>query len=87
MIRRIADAYGAERMLWGSDHPWIDDVPGYAAQLTLAASALADASPSELAEIHGGTRAAAVPAPGLCPVDRAALEHRIEQTPPRRSWG
>jgi predicted TIM-barrel fold metal-dependent hydrolase len=55
MIRRIADAYGAERMLWGSDHPWIRDVPGYAAQLSLAASALAGASPPELAEIHGGT--------------------------------
>jgi predicted TIM-barrel fold metal-dependent hydrolase len=55
MIRRLADAYGAERMLWASDHPWIDDVPGYGAIAALPAQALPDASAAELAAIRGGT--------------------------------
>ncbi len=55
LVSRLADAYGAERMLWASDHPWIDDVPGYGAMLALPESALPDASPAELAAIRGGT--------------------------------
>jgi L-fuconolactonase len=55
LIRRLADAYGAERMLWASDHPWIDDVPGYGAIAALPAQALPDASEAELAAIRGGT--------------------------------
>jgi L-fuconolactonase len=55
LIRRLADAYGAGRLLWASDHPWIDDVPGYGETLALPELALPDASPAELAEIRGGT--------------------------------
>ena len=55
LIRRLADAYGADRMLWASDHPWIDDVPGYGAIAALPAQALPDASEAELAAIRGGT--------------------------------
>lgn len=55
VIRRLADAYGADRMLWASDHPWIDHVPGYATMLALPERALPDASPAELAAIRGGT--------------------------------
>jgi predicted TIM-barrel fold metal-dependent hydrolase len=55
LIRRLADAYGADRMLWASDHPWIDDVPGYRATVALPAQALPDASAAELAAIRGGT--------------------------------
>jgi predicted TIM-barrel fold metal-dependent hydrolase len=55
VIRRLADAYGADRLLWASDHPWIDDVPGYATMLSLPEHALPDASPAELAAIRGGT--------------------------------
>ncbi|WP_028061467.1 amidohydrolase family protein [Candidatus Solirubrobacter pratensis] len=55
LIRRLADAYGAERMLWASDHPWIDDVPGYGATAALPELALPDASEAELAAIRGGT--------------------------------
>ena len=55
VIRRLADAYGADRMLWASDHPWIDDVPGYATMLSLPEHALPDASAAELAAIRGGT--------------------------------
>jgi L-fuconolactonase len=55
LIQRLADAYGAERMLWASDHPWIDDVPGYATMLALPEHHLPGASPAELAAIKGGT--------------------------------
>jgi predicted TIM-barrel fold metal-dependent hydrolase len=55
VIRRLADAYGADRMLWASDHPWIDDVPGYGTMLALPERALPDAGPAELAAIRGGT--------------------------------
>jgi L-fuconolactonase len=55
LVRRLADAYGADRMLWASDHPWIDDVPGYGAMAALPELALPDASPAELAAIRGGT--------------------------------
>jgi predicted TIM-barrel fold metal-dependent hydrolase len=55
VIRRLADAYGADRMLWASDHPWIDAVPGYATMLSLPEHALPDASAAELAAIRGGT--------------------------------
>jgi L-fuconolactonase len=55
VIRRLADAYGADRMLWASDHPWIDEVPGYATMLSLPELALPDASAAELAAIRGGT--------------------------------
>lgn len=55
LIGRLAGAYGADRMLWASDHPWIDDVPGYGAMLELPELALPGASPAELAAIRGGT--------------------------------
>jgi L-fuconolactonase len=62
LIRRLADAYGADRLLWASDHPWIDDVPGYATMRALPALALPDASPAELAAILGGTALRLFPA-------------------------
>jgi L-fuconolactonase len=55
IVHRLAAAYGAERILWASDYPWIRDVPGYAAMLGLAECALPGASPAELAAIRGGT--------------------------------
>jgi L-fuconolactonase len=54
-VHRLAAAYGAERMLWASDYPWIRDVPGYATILGLAERALPGASEAELAAIRGGT--------------------------------
>jgi predicted TIM-barrel fold metal-dependent hydrolase len=53
IVSRLADAYGADRMLWASDHPWIDDVPGYGTMLALPERL--GASPAELAAIRGGT--------------------------------
>lgn len=53
--RRLVEAFGADRTLWGSDSPWIDDVPGYPAVATLVDTVLPDLSDSERAAIRGGT--------------------------------
>ena len=55
LVRRLADAYGADRLLAATDWPWIAEVPGYAATLALAAGPLAGASPAELAAVRGDT--------------------------------
>jgi L-fuconolactonase len=55
VVARLADAFGPARMLWASDYPWTRDVPGHAALLTLAETAIPGASRHELAAIHGGT--------------------------------
>ena len=54
-MRALADAFGPRRLLWASDYPWTRDVPGYATLLTLAEQALPDATPDDLAAIHGGS--------------------------------
>ncbi len=54
-VGRLADAFGAERMLWASDLPWTREVPGYAALLDLPRRQLPGASPEELAMVLGGT--------------------------------
>lgn len=53
--RRLFDAYGAERTIWGSDFPWIDTAPGYEATFRLVADTLGDLSPAERAMVTGGT--------------------------------
>ena len=55
VVRRLAAAFGPDRMLWASDLPWTRDVPGVATLLTLAEQSLPGLSPSERAAIHGGT--------------------------------
>jgi L-fucono-1,5-lactonase len=54
-VHRIADSYGADRMLWASDYPWTRDVPGYGALLELCCKTFPDASAEELHAIQGGT--------------------------------
>jgi predicted TIM-barrel fold metal-dependent hydrolase len=61
VVARLADAFGAERMLWASDYPWTRDVPGYATLVDLLAATFPDASPAELAAIRGGTAARLLP--------------------------
>jgi predicted TIM-barrel fold metal-dependent hydrolase len=53
--RRLFDAYGAERTIWGSDFPWIDTAPGYEAAFRLVADTLGDLSSAERAMVTGGT--------------------------------
>lgn len=61
VTRRLAAAYGADRLLWGSDHPWPSDVPGYAALPGLVPSALPDLDERGLARVLGGTARALFP--------------------------
>ena len=57
MVRAIYGAYGAERMLWASDYPWVKQQPGYEPQLRLVDMYLPDIRPQERAAIMGGTAA------------------------------
>jgi L-fuconolactonase len=55
IVRSLAAAYGADRLLWASDYPWTRDVPGLAELRTLAGRTLPGLTAAELAAIHGGT--------------------------------
>jgi predicted TIM-barrel fold metal-dependent hydrolase len=56
-VRAIYDSYGAERMMWASDWPWIKHEPGYKPQLGLVDRYLPGLPPEERAAIMGGTAA------------------------------
>lgn len=53
VVRRTADAFGTERLMWGSDFPWIVDRPGYRACLQLIDHHLPGLSPAERAAVLG----------------------------------
>ena len=53
VIHRLAAAYGPRRLLWGSDHPWPSDVPGYRHLPSLVAAALPDLRAADLARVLG----------------------------------
>ena len=55
VVRAIYEAYGADRLLWASDYPWIAKAPGYAAQVALVDELLPDLTPPERAAVMGGT--------------------------------
>jgi L-fuconolactonase len=55
VVHEIAGAFGASRMLWGSDYPWTREVPGYPALLDLPRATFPRASTGELDDIRGGT--------------------------------
>lgn len=57
VVRTIHEAYGADRMLWASDYPWIKPVPGYGPQLELVDHYLPDLAPEERAAIMGDSAA------------------------------
>jgi predicted TIM-barrel fold metal-dependent hydrolase len=48
-------------MLWGSDHPWPSEVPGYAQLPGLVETALPDLGPAGTARVLGGTARALFP--------------------------
>ena len=52
---RLRAAYGADRMMWASDYPWISHEPGYGAMLELVDHALPDLSAEERVAVTGGT--------------------------------
>ena len=55
VTRRLAGAYGAQRLLWGSDHPWPSDVPGYRQLPGLVRAALPELDAADTARVLGGT--------------------------------
>lgn len=58
MIRRVVDAFGADRLMWGSDCPYqLTDGNNYADALALIRAGMDDLSPSERIAILHGTAA------------------------------
>lgn len=56
--RLLVREFGAERTMWGSDWPWIDEVPGYAQTRALVDIVFDDRTADEREAIGGGTAAA-----------------------------
>jgi L-fuconolactonase len=54
-VRALYATYGAQRMLWASDFPWIREEPGYAPVLELVGHALPDLEAEERDAVLGGT--------------------------------
>jgi L-fuconolactonase len=53
VVRRVSGAFGTERLMWGSDFPWIVDRPGYRACLELIDHHLPGLSSAERAAVFG----------------------------------
>ena len=54
-LREIYDAFGADRMMWGSNFPPVSQLEGYRNSLRLPMQELGDISESDRAMIFGGT--------------------------------
>ena len=54
-LREIYDAFGADRMMWGSNFPPVSQLEGYRNSLRLPMQEFADISAKERAMIFGGT--------------------------------
>lgn len=61
VIRRLAAAFGPERLLWGSDHPWPSQEPGYDVLTSLVDAALPHLGPAQRERVLGGTAAELFP--------------------------
>lgn len=57
VVERLYHAFGAERMMWASDYPWIKSEPGYAETLALVDQHLPEITPEQRLAIRGGTAA------------------------------
>ncbi|MEX1019598.1 MAG: amidohydrolase family protein [Litorilinea sp.] len=57
LLRRAYAAFGADRLMWGSDYPPVSGREGYGNALQLTMAELADCSPAEHAQIFGGVAA------------------------------
>lgn len=55
VARALMDAFGARRMFWASDHPWIAHEPGYREMAALPRHLLGEIGPAAEAEVMGGT--------------------------------
>jgi L-fuconolactonase len=54
----VRQTFGANRIIWGSDYPWIRNAPGYAATLGLVRTHFEGLSEKELALVAGGNAVA-----------------------------
>jgi L-fuconolactonase len=54
LVEQVYRAYGAGRMMWGTDFPWIREEPGYRRQVALLDHHLPLLSAGEKARIMGG---------------------------------
>lgn len=54
VVARLADLFGPQRLLWGSDWPVLNQASDYAAWLALAQELLRPLGPENCAEIFGG---------------------------------
>jgi L-fuconolactonase len=54
MVEKVYAAYGAERMMWATDFPWIVEQPGYGRLVALLDHHLPHLTPAERARIAGG---------------------------------
>ena len=57
LVRRVFDAFGPERMMWGTDTPMSQDPATVPDALRLIDIALPDSSPDDRMQIKGGTAA------------------------------
>lgn len=57
VVERVYQAFGADRMMWASDYPWIEAEPGYVETLELVDHHLPAITPGERLAIRGGTAA------------------------------
>ena len=55
-VREIGRAYGLDRLLWASDWPWIQEVPGYDALQSHVDHFFPEATPDERAAVMGDNR-------------------------------
>ena len=61
VVQALYESFGAERLLWASDFPWILEEPGYGALLELPDSHLPNLTEAERTDIFGGTVARLFP--------------------------
>ena len=55
LIKKVYQAFGANRLMWATDFPWIYEHPGYDKLTTIIETSIPDIQPHELAAIMGGT--------------------------------
>jgi predicted TIM-barrel fold metal-dependent hydrolase len=61
VVQALYESYGAKRLLWASDFPWILEEPGYGAVLELPDRHLPNLTDAERADVFGGTVAQIFP--------------------------
>jgi predicted TIM-barrel fold metal-dependent hydrolase len=53
--QKLLKSFGADRLMWATDFPWIYEHPGYDKLTTIIETSIPDIQPHELEAIIGGT--------------------------------